>query len=83
MNMTRRTMRRAICATRLGWSLFGVLLACFVFLAISFTVLKSVYADEKGDKKGQIYSTWEGLEADKCASIWAIRRFVDAASPFP
>lgn len=80
--MIRRTMQRAICATRLDWGLFGVLLACFVFLAISFTVLKAVYADEKGDKKGQIYSTWEGLEADKCASIWAIRRFVDAEAQF-
>ena len=27
-------------------------------------------------KEGQVFSTWEGLEADKCASIWLIRKFI-------
>ena len=26
---------------------------------------------------GETYSTWEGFEADKCASIWLIMRFID------
>jgi len=24
----------------------------------------------------QVFSTWEGLEADKCASVWLIHRFI-------
>ncbi len=28
-------------------------------------------------QKGQIFSTWEDFEADKCASIWLIKRFID------
>ena len=27
--------------------------------------------------KAEIFSTWEGFEADKCASIWLIKRFID------
>lgn len=30
--------------------------------------------------QGEIFSTWEGLEADKCASIWLIKRFIDPAA---
>jgi hypothetical protein len=33
-----------------------------------------VLADEAGTK---MFSTWEGFEVDKCASIWLIKRFVD------
>lgn len=80
--MVRRTKRRGFCATRLNWRFFGILSTCFVCLAIGFTVHRTVCADEKEVKKGQIYSTWEGLEADKCASIWVIRRFVDAEAQF-
>lgn len=25
----------------------------------------------------QVFSTWEGFEADKCASIWLIKKFID------
>jgi len=32
-----------------------------------------IYAEEKT----VIYSTWEGFEVDKCASIWLIKRFID------
>lgn len=28
------------------------------------------------EEKGAVFSTWEGFEADKCASIWLIKRFV-------
>lgn len=31
-----------------------------------------------GDVKvGNLYSTWEGFEPDKCASIWLIKRHID------
>lgn len=26
---------------------------------------------------GPVFSTWEGFEVDKCASIWLIKRFID------
>ncbi len=29
---------------------------------------------------GLIFSTWEGFEADKCASIWLMKRFIDKNS---
>jgi hypothetical protein len=29
------------------------------------------------EEKGLIFSTWEGFEVDKCASIWLIKRFID------
>ncbi len=29
-----------------------------------------------GASDNNIFSTWEGLEADKCASIWLIKRFI-------
>lgn len=31
---------------------------------------------------GHIFATWEGFEADKCASIWLIVRFVDTDAEF-
>jgi len=29
-------------------------------------------------KKALVFSTWEGFEGDKCASIWLIKRFIDS-----
>jgi hypothetical protein len=29
------------------------------------------------DNKGPVFSTWDDFEADKCASIWLITRFID------
>ncbi|WP_157817673.1 chromate resistance protein ChrB domain-containing protein [Candidatus Thiodictyon syntrophicum] len=31
---------------------------------------------------GQVYSTWDTLEPDKCASIWLIKRHIDARAIF-
>jgi len=28
-------------------------------------------------KQPQVFSTWVGFEADKCASIWLIKKFID------
>jgi hypothetical protein len=30
-----------------------------------------------GAAVAEVFSTWEGFETDKCASIWLIKRFVD------
>jgi len=29
------------------------------------------------EQKRLVFSTWEGFEVDKCASIWLIKRFID------
>jgi len=31
---------------------------------------------------GELFTTWEGVEVDKCASAWLIRRFVDTDARF-
>lgn len=31
---------------------------------------------------GHVYTTWEGTELDKCASVWLIKRFVDKQAVF-
>ena len=38
-----------------------------------------VYAgnSKENTKKQVFFSTWEGFEPDKCASIWLIQRFID------
>ncbi|QTA79392.1 Chromate resistance exported protein [Desulfonema limicola] len=41
----------------------------FIFI-IFFSILS--YADNKPE----IFSTWEGFEPDKCASIWLIKKFI-------
>lgn len=44
-----------------------ILLAILCFLSF---LLSDVYGEQK------IFSTWEGFEADKLASIWLIKRFI-------
>lgn len=34
------------------------------------------------EEEAHVFSTWEGFEADKCASIWLIKRFVDPEAVF-
>jgi len=29
------------------------------------------------EEKELVFSTWDGFEVDKCASIWLIKRFID------
>ena len=46
----------------------------FVYLVVfSLAGTQSVAADTQP----VFFSTWEGFEVDKCASIWLIKRFVD------
>jgi len=40
------------------------------------TFLGAVLAVGSSAGEKQVFSTWEGLEADKCASVWLIRRFI-------
>ena len=49
----------------------------FIFLSLSLFVGRGRPADILAAQKGLIFSTWEGFEVDKCASIWLIKRFID------
>jgi len=33
-----------------------------------------------GEGGSQVFATWEGFEADKCASVWLIKRFIAPAA---
>ncbi len=50
-------------------------LSLFIFLCVFIThgMPSNTYAGQKA----LVFSTWEGFEADKCASIWLIKRFID------
>jgi hypothetical protein len=58
-------MRRSFCCA------CGISLIHFVVFSIAG--IQNVAADTQP----LIFSTWEGFEVDKCASIWLIKRFVD------
>jgi hypothetical protein len=51
---------------------FSIALA--VFLALTVCIKRNIVLSEK---KPLVFSTWVGFEADKCASIWLIKRFID------
>ncbi len=44
---------------------------------LSVIVLLFISSSAMADQKSQIFSTWEGFEIDKCASIWLIMNFID------
>ncbi len=44
-----------------------------LFVIVAYADPDDVHAEEKP----LVFSTWEGFEVDKCASIWLIKRFVD------
>ena len=53
----------------------GPFLCTFLCLVIltSFGMPGNILAEQKR----LVFSTWEGFEVDKCASIWLIKRFID------
>jgi hypothetical protein len=52
-----------------------------VLLFICLAVFGSVGdINAAADTQTLIFSTWEGFEVDKCASIWLIKRFIDKAA---
>jgi len=42
----------------------------------------SLAANTRNDKESHLYSTWDTMEVDKCASAWLIKRFVDKEAEF-
>jgi len=50
-----------------------LLFVVLLFISIAHGRHSNIFAAEKM----LVFSTWEGFEADKCASIWLIKRFID------
>ena len=58
-------------------SMKRTVLFIFIFLSLSLFVGRGRPANILAAQEGLIFSTWEGFEVDKCASIWLIKRFID------
>lgn len=52
-------------------------LSFFIFVFLCMIIAYGMSPAALAGEKGLIFSTWEGFEVDKCASIWLIKRFVD------
>lgn len=50
-----------------------------IIIIILFSQVFNIYA---GENKEHIYSTWDVIELDTCASAWLIKRFVDTKAQF-
>lgn len=65
-------------------------LRCFLIFKIIAAFLYNYHPLWAAEKKvlneastsPRIFSTWEGFEADKCASIWLIKKFIDSKAQF-
>jgi len=58
----------------------SVSLCLTILLSLGVMILNphhGLAGDKEPSKEGEIFSTWEGFEPDKCASIWLIQRFID------
>ncbi|AUB85546.1 hypothetical protein THSYN_32040 (plasmid) [Candidatus Thiodictyon syntrophicum] len=49
---------------------------------LSLWLLACCAAAEPAGGEGQVYSTWDVFEPDKCASIWLIKRHIDPGAVF-
>lgn len=58
-------------------TLKSLCLLFFIFLPLCIIVDLEIPFNVLAEQKVQIFSTWEGFEVDKCASIWLIKRFID------
>jgi hypothetical protein len=50
---------------------------CFfisLYMLMAYVVMPS---HTLAEEKERVFSTWEGFEVDKCASIWLIKRFIN------
>jgi len=54
-----------------------LLLIFEIILILSLPAHQVFAKDVKKNDQGHIFSTWEGFEPDKCASIWLIQGFID------
>ena len=52
-------------------------LSLLIFWSLCILVAHGRSPNSLAEEKGLVFSTWEGFEVDKCASIWLIKRFID------
>ena len=55
----------------------GVIRFMLALMFVNSVICISDINDVSANAENHIYATWDGFEADKCASIWLIMRFVD------
>lgn len=60
----------------------AILILYIILLAQLIKISDDAIADTSEAKGSAVYSTWEGLELDKCASAWLIKRFVSKEAQF-
>lgn len=61
---------------------WAILVLVPILLVQVITVTGNLRADREETEKSVVYSTWAGLEPDKCASAWLIKRFVNKKAQF-
>ena len=49
----------------------------FFIVLLLISIADKRYSNTFAAEKILVFSTWEDFEADKCASIWLIKRFID------
>lgn len=49
----------------------------FIFLSLCIFIAYGRPSNILAEQKTLVFSTWEGFEVDKCASIWLIKRFIN------
>ncbi len=49
---------------------------------LSLLIFLSLAANTSNNKESHLYSTWDTMEVDKCASAWLIKRFIDKEAEF-
>ncbi len=55
---------------QIGFSIFTIL---SIYMLTTCGIAYRISAEQRP----MVFSTWEGFEVDKCASIWLIKRFID------
>lgn len=48
-----------------------------LLLCLGMSVSTGQFSRATAGEPENVFSTWEGLEVDKCASIWLIKRFIE------
>ena len=49
----------------------------FIFLLVYVFIFFRLPSYAQAEQTQVVFSTWEGFEVDKCASIWLIKRFIN------
>ena len=52
-------------------------LSLLIFWSLCILVAHGRSSNALAEQEAVVFSTWEGFEVDKCASIWLIKRFID------